>query len=135
MPVGWGQCPPHIPSPTNTRKHYGGYVTDITRTWPISGKFTDAQRDLYTAVLTVQRNCIKLCRETVGMSLDEIHQVAEDSLLQELQQLGFDLSGNVLAKVLFPHHVGHYVGVDLHDCGTYGRVAALKAGQVVTIEP
>jgi intermediate cleaving peptidase 55 len=69
------------------------------------------------------------------MSLDEIHHVAEEGLRQELQHLGFDLTGGVLANVLFPHHVGHYVGIDLHDCGSYGRVAKLKAGQVVTIEP
>lgn len=115
--------------------HYGGYVTDITRTWPVSGKFTDAQKDLYTAVLNVQRNCVKLCRETLGMSLDDIHRVSEVELREELRQLGFDLSGNALTDMLYPHHVGHYVGVDLHDCGTYGRVAKLKSGQVITIEP
>ncbi|KAI5849826.1 peptidase M24, structural domain-containing protein [Tricharina praecox] len=115
--------------------HYGGYVTDITRTWPVSGRFTAAQKDLYNAVLTVQRNCVKLCRADAGLSLDEIHHVAEDGLRQELLRLGFDLSGNALGNVLFPHHVGHYVGVDLHDCGTYGRRAPLTAGQVITVEP
>ncbi|KAF8243061.1 prolidase-like protein [Wilcoxina mikolae CBS 423.85] len=114
---------------------YGGYVTDITRTWPVNGKFTDAQRDLYSAVLNVQRNCVKLCRESAGVSLDDIHRVSEDCLRSELTLLGFDLSDGALSNILYPHHVGHYVGVDLHDCGSYGRVRKLQSGQIVTIEP
>jgi len=74
---------------------YGGYITDITRTWPVSGKFTDAQRDLYNMVLGVQRSCVSLCREDAAMSLDRLHKVAEDSLKDGLKSLGIDTSGNV----------------------------------------
>lgn len=116
-------------------QQYGGYVTDITRTWPVNGKFTDAQRDLYEAVLTVQRDCIKLCSEEKGMSLTDIHQEAERKLYDQLRQLGFNLEGGVLSSVLFPHHVGHYLGVDLHDCGSYSKYKKLRSGMVVTIEP
>lgn len=76
---------------------YGGYVTDITRTWPVNGKFADAQKDLYEAILKVQRTCVSLCRESANMSLDKLHGVAEDELRDGLQQLGFDLSKNVSA--------------------------------------
>ncbi|KAK4166370.1 putative peptidase [Cladorrhinum sp. PSN259] len=116
---------------------YGFYVTDITRTWPVSGKFTDAQKDLYLAVLKVQRRCVSLCRASAGLSLDEIHRAAESGLREELTKLGFDglVYNDSLMDVLFPHHVGHYVGLDVHDVPGYGRSVALKKGHCVTIEP
>jgi len=89
------------------------------------------------------------------VSLDRLHTIAENGLKDQLQQLGFDVSGNVsfdilLARrlviiltidvhqamnVLFPHHVGHYIGLDVHDCPGYLRSYALKAGQCITVEP
>ncbi|KAG9246933.1 peptidase M24, structural domain-containing protein [Calycina marina] len=113
---------------------YGGYITDITRTWPISGKFSDPQRDLYEMILRVQRSSVSLCRESANMTLDKIHQVTEQGLRDGLKQLGFDMSVNAL-ETLFPHHVGHYVGLDVHDCPGYSRGVSLKAGHVVTVEP
>ncbi|KAK6354851.1 hypothetical protein TWF696_003983 [Orbilia brochopaga] len=114
---------------------YGGYVTDITRTWPVNGKFSDAQKDLYEAVLGVQRKCVGLCREDAKMSLDQLHRIAEEELLAGLRSLGFNISSRDLTGTLFPHHLGHYVGIDVHDCGNYGRTLPLKVGQCVTIEP
>ncbi|KAL9067648.1 MAG: hypothetical protein Q9161_006730 [Pseudevernia consocians] len=73
---------------------YGGYITDITRTWPISGTFTPPQKDLYNAVLTTERQCISLCRANANLSLDELHDIAESALEDQLKQLGFDLSAN-----------------------------------------
>lgn len=113
---------------------YGGYITDITRTWPVTGKFSDPQRDLYEAVLRVQRSSISLCRESSNMTLDKIHQVTEQGLKDALKLLGFDMSGNAL-DVLFPHHVGHYIGLDVHDCPGYLRSVPLRAGHCVTVEP
>ena len=85
-------------------QEYGGYITDITRTWPISGTFTPAQKDLYNAVLTSQRECISLCRANANLSLDDLHNIAESSLTDQLRQLGFDMSGNVcLLHLFFPH--------------------------------
>ncbi|KAK0641112.1 peptidase M24, structural domain-containing protein [Cercophora newfieldiana] len=128
-------------SPTSTvlvdaGGEYGAYITDITRTWPVSGRFSPAQRDLYSAVLTVQRACVSLCRANAGLSLDAIHRAAEDGLRHELTALGFDLaSGGRSLDVLFPHHVGHYVGLDVHDVPGYGRSIALRKGHCVTVEP
>lgn len=113
---------------------YGTYVTDITRTWPMSKRFSPAQRDLYEAVLKVQRASVSLCRESSGLALDKIHRITEDGLRDELKQLGFDMSGNAL-DVLFPHHVGHYVGLDVHDVPGYGRHWPLRSGHCVTVEP
>ena len=73
----------------------GGYITDITRCWPNGGKFTDPQKDLYNAVLNVQRTCVSLCRESAGLSLDKLHEVAENGLKDQLKQLGFDMSASV----------------------------------------
>lgn len=74
---------------------FGGYVADITRTWPISGKFTPAQKDLYNVVLKTQRDCISLCRANATISLDGLHEIAEKSLKDSLSQLGFDISSTV----------------------------------------
>jgi intermediate cleaving peptidase 55 len=113
---------------------YAGYIADITRTWPISGKFSDAQKDLYEMILKVQRSSISLCCEASKVSLDKIHQVTEHGLRDGLKQLGFDMSGNAL-DILFPHHVGHYIGLDVHDCPGFPRTPLLTAGQCVTVEP
>ncbi|KAI9772374.1 MAG: hypothetical protein M1835_006278 [Candelina submexicana] len=113
---------------------YGGYISDITRTWPINGKFSEPQRDLYEAILTVQRKCITLCSESADVTLDKLHNLAEEALKEQLTQLGFNLSGGAM-ETLFPHHVGHYIGLDVHDAPGYPRTSKLKAGQCVTIEP
>ncbi|KAL4885676.1 peptidase M24, structural domain-containing protein [Aspergillus karnatakaensis] len=112
----------------------GTYVADISRTFPVNGKFSDPQRDLYNAVLNVHRTCVSLCRESSKLSLDRLHTIAENGLQDLLKQLGFDVSGNAL-RTLFPHHLGHYVGLDVHDCPGYSRGYDLKAGQCITIEP
>lgn len=117
----------------------------------MNGKFSDPQRDLYNAVLNVHRSCVSLCREDAGLSLDRLHNVAETGLRDQLIQLGFDVSGGVGLSVflsgfsstdhdqamgiLFPHHLGHYIGLDVHDCSGYSRGYNLKAGQCITIEP
>ncbi|MCJ1451388.1 hypothetical protein MMC28_001724 [Mycoblastus sanguinarius] len=113
---------------------YGGYITDITRTWPVSGHFAHAQKDLYDAVLTTQRHCISLCRANASVSLDELHNIAETDLKDQLSQLGFDMSGKALES-LFPHHLGHYIGLEVHDTPGQSRRTPLRARQCVTVEP
>ena len=113
---------------------YGGYITDITRSWPINGEFTDAQRDMYSMILKVQKTCISLCREDANTSLDKLHSICEHGLRDGLKSLGFDLSGDAFDK-LFPHHVGHYIGLDVHDAPGYPRTDKLKENQCITIEP
>ncbi|KAL8799157.1 MAG: hypothetical protein Q9182_006094 [Xanthomendoza sp. 2 TL-2023] len=113
---------------------YGNYITDITRVWPVSGTFTPAQKDLYNAVLATQRTCIARCRANAANSLDRIHQAAEKSLFNHLKNLGFDMSGDAM-KILFPHHLGHYIGLDIHDTPGQSRKAPLEVGHCVAIEP
>ncbi|KAF2398653.1 metallopeptidase family M24 [Trichodelitschia bisporula] len=113
---------------------YGGYIADITRTWPSSGQFSTAQEDLYTAILTVQRQCVSLCREDAQTTLDKLHRMAETGLKESLKQLGFDMTGGAL-ETLFPHHLSHYIGLDVHDSPGYPRTETLLSGHCVTIEP
>ncbi|KAF2139370.1 uncharacterized protein K452DRAFT_352618 [Aplosporella prunicola CBS 121167] len=113
---------------------YGGYITDITRTWPINGKFTPAQKDMYEMILKVQRSCVSLCREDSQMTLDQLHHIAASNIRDGLQQLGFNMTGDAL-ETLFPHHLGHYIGLDVHDSPGSPRSRPLKAGQCITIEP
>ena len=80
-------------------QEYGGYITDITRTWPTNGKFTDPQRDLYQMILNVQRSCVSLCREDADVTLDKLHNIATSSLGDGLKQLGFNMSGDVRLSV------------------------------------
>ncbi|CRK25477.1 hypothetical protein BN1708_004027 [Verticillium longisporum] len=113
---------------------YGTYITDITRTWPLDGKFTPPQRDLYEAVLRVQRASVAQCREDARLTLDDIHDHTYRGLHEELKSLGFDIAHRDVDR-LFPHHVGHYIGLDVHDVPGYGRRVPLKSGHCVTVEP
>ncbi|KAI9666067.1 MAG: hypothetical protein M1821_004002 [Bathelium mastoideum] len=113
---------------------YGGYITDITRSWPVNGRFSSAQKDLYEVILKVQRSCVSMCRENADTSLEKLHRIAENGLRDGLKQIGFDMSGNAL-ETLFPHHLGHHIGLDVHDAPGYPRTARLKAGNCITIEP
>lgn len=114
---------------------YNGYASDITRTWPVNGKFSDPQKKLYQAVLNVNKACIKLCTESHNMSLHGIHDVSVKLMKQELDKIGFPVKSGDVERVLYPHHVGHYLGLDVHDCHDLDRSRRLKEGMVITIEP
>jgi len=114
---------------------YGGYISDLTRCWPVKAKFSGPQRDLYQAVLNVQKSCVALCRESANVSLDKLHDIAEEGLKDQLKQLGFDMSGKGTVESLFPHHLGHYIGLDVHDTAGFSRNVVLKEGNCITVEP
>ena len=116
----------------------GGYCADISRAWPNSpAGFSQPQKDLYQVVLNANKTCIDLCDETRGLSLQEVHDAAIASLAQDLRQLpGFSTITNAqVAYTLFPHYIGHHLGLDLHDIPSVSRHDKLVAGNVVTIEP
>ncbi|XP_026201695.1 xaa-Pro aminopeptidase 3 [Anabas testudineus] len=118
---------------------YFGYVSDITRTWPVNGKFSPAQTELYEAVLEVQRSCLSLC--SPGVSLDHIYSNMLAQLGRQLKQLGIVKPGTNDADLLkaarryCPHHVGHYLGMDVHDTPELSRSQPLQPGMAITIEP
>lgn len=113
----------------------GGYITDITRTWPVNGRFTAAQRELYAMLLGVQEACVARCHEAADTSLDGLHREAEAGLRRGLKDLGFDAGRADAVDALFPHHVGHYIGLDVHDAPGLPRTRRLCADQCITIEP
>ncbi|KDQ14198.1 hypothetical protein BOTBODRAFT_132675 [Botryobasidium botryosum FD-172 SS1] len=113
---------------------YNGYASDITRTWPVSGKFTGPQRDLYQAVLNAEKALILQCKESAGESLHTLHQASSKILLDELRQIGFDIGPRELDR-LYPHYLSHPIGIDLHESGKDQRHWGLKSGTVITVEP
>ncbi|BGP47215.1 aminopeptidase [Rhodotorula kratochvilovae] len=114
---------------------WGGYASDITRVFPVSGTFSTAQAHLYEAVLRIEKACITYCRANANLSLEELHRLSVDMTRTELQDLGFHLRGGDLERVLYPHFLTHPLGVDLHDTMTFGRNEKIQEGMVITIEP
>lgn len=118
---------------------YFGYVSDITRTWPVNGKFSGKQREVYEAVLDVQKACLSLC--TPGVSLDHIYSSMLSLLAKQLRQLhvvppsASEADAIKAARRYCPHHVGHYLGMDVHDTPDLSRSQPLQPGMVITIEP
>ncbi|XP_076809878.1 xaa-Pro aminopeptidase 3-like isoform X1 [Clavelina lepadiformis] len=118
---------------------YHGYVADITRTWPVNGKFSPAQRTLYEAVLKTQRACISLCKP--GNTLDQIYNAMAMLIVQELMAnkiIKRKPKGHEtyeVARKYCPHHVSHWLGMDVHDTQCVPRSIPLTPGMVVTVEP
>ncbi|GAA5869896.1 hypothetical protein JCM3774_000523 [Rhodotorula dairenensis] len=112
---------------------WGGYASDITRTFPVSGSFTTPQKHLYEAVLRVEKACIEQSTASADMTLEELHRLSVDLTRVELVDLGFNLRGGDLERILYPHFLSHPLGIDLHDTRTFGRdekcvIAALRYG-------
>jgi intermediate cleaving peptidase 55 len=82
------------------------------RTFPASGTFSPPQRDLYSAVLATQKQMISLCSESAGYSQQDLHHKSCEILKAELNQIGFNLGKEGdLERVLFPHYLGHHIGI------------------------
>ncbi len=122
---------------------YGMYATDITRTYPVNGRFSPEQRAIYEIVLDAQKQAMALVKP--GVPHDEIEKKAALVQAEGLVKLGL-LTGDPAALVksmghrrLTLHGVSHWVGLDVHDAGLYGepggKSRALEAGMVFTIEP
>jgi Xaa-Pro aminopeptidase len=120
-----------------------GYVTgDITRTFPVSGKFSGPQKKFYEAVLKVQKDCIQFVKP--GVTMPAIHARAIEGLTEAMLELGI-LKGNkkeIIEKREFfkyyPHGTGHWLGMDVHDAGLYainGEPRKLEPGICFTVEP
>jgi len=121
---------------------YQNYASDITRTFPISGKFSPAQRQLYDLVLDAQLAAIETIRP--GAPWNAPHDTAVRVLTEGLVRLGL-LKGKPASLIrseayrkFYMHRPGHWLGMDVHDVGAYrvqGDWRPLKAGMVLTVEP
>ncbi|MGE3262436.1 MAG: aminopeptidase P N-terminal domain-containing protein [Bacteriovoracia bacterium] len=122
----------------------GNYASDITRTYPVNGKFSKAQREIYEIVLKSQKEAIAATKP--GVRFLDVHKRAAEVLVDGLLGLGL-LKGNreeILSDRknyinFYPHNTSHWLGMDVHDCGEYyaadGSSIPLEAGNVLTIEP
>jgi len=121
---------------------YQGYASDITRTFPVSGRFAGPQKDVYELVLAAQLACLDAIRP--GVAFHDYHKVAERVLAQGFVDLG--LCKGTLDEVLetgtykqfYMHRAGHWLGMDVHDAGLYqvqGASQQLRTGMVLTVEP
>jgi Xaa-Pro aminopeptidase len=121
---------------------YHSYASDITRTFPINGKFSGPQKDVYELVLAAQLACIDAV--VPGADFHDYHRVAERVLAQGYIDLG--LCHGTLDEVLesgsykqfYMHRAGHWLGLDVHDAGAYqvkGASQKLEPGMVLTVEP
>ena len=139
---------------------FDGWASDITRTWPVSGKFSSTQQDLYDVVLAAHDFCIEKAKP--GVEYEKIHLIACEIIAAGLVDLGI-LKGNPTDLVeqdahalFFPHGVGHLMGLDVHDMEDLGDLSGyaeerersdrfglsflrlnrpLEQNMVVTIEP
>jgi len=121
---------------------YDHYTADITRTWPASGRFTPAQREIYDLVLATQKEAVAMVRP--GATIDQLHDHCISRLTEGMIALGL-LEGPADARIadqafkkFFPHGTSHWLGLDVHDAGAYthkGKARPLEPGMVITVEP
>jgi Xaa-Pro aminopeptidase len=121
---------------------YGYYNSDITRTFPVSGKFTVEQKILYELVLEAQKKAIAQVKP--GNAYNLIHDTAVRVLTEGLVELGI-IKGEIdklieeeKYKPFYMHRTGHWLGLDVHDVGVYQHgenPQLLQPGQITTVEP
>lgn len=108
---------------------YHGYTADITRSFPLNGRFTPAQRKIYSVVLEAQDSGI--AASTMGSPFNAPHLAAKGVITRRLIELGIIDSASHVGKY-FMHGTSHYLGLDVHDVGTGGP---LQENSVITVEP
>ena len=121
---------------------YQGYTADITRTFPVNGRYSGAQREVYEVVLAAQLAAI--AELTAGNASSRPHEVATKVLTEGMVALGL-LSGDVDSLIsegrhrqFYMHGTGHWLGLDVHDVGRYkidGVARPFQPGMVMTVEP
>lgn len=122
---------------------YNYFTSDITRTYPVNGQFTDAQAEVYEGVLKVQKAIIEQVRP--GVPFAKFHEMASHMLTDVMLELGLltgrrdDIVQASKHKKYYPHGIGHFLGMDVHDLGRYfnrqNDQREIEPGMVFTIEP
>ena len=121
---------------------FRGYASDITRTFPINGRYTKAQREIYDLVLEAQTACVEMVRP--GTTHDELKSHSIEVLTEGMVRLGLlkgdpkELIKEKKYEKFYMHGLGHMLGIDVHDVGLYyydKESRALEPGVVMTVEP
>jgi|SRR5690554_19076 len=118
---------------------YANYASDLTRTVPVNGKFTNRQKEIYTAVLTVMKQATAILRP--GITLKDYHKQVGKMMTEQLLILGLLTKDEVknenpdwpAYKKYFMHGTSHYLGLDVHDVGSWHQ--PIPSGSVFTVEP
>jgi Xaa-Pro aminopeptidase len=127
---------------TDAACEYKNYASDITRTIPVNGKFTEDQKLLYNLVLKAQQKAITAC--VIGNTLQYIHMVAVKVICKGLIDLGLinenykQAMNEKLYKKFYMHNTGHWLGLDVHDPSEYKEnkeLVKLEPGMIFTVEP
>ncbi len=108
-----------------------GYCADISRTFPVNGKFNELQKKIYTIVLECNKMIITKVRP--GVTLEELNNYAKDFLAEGCLKEGLIKSKEEISNYYF-HHVSHYIGLDTHDI-SFSRNEPLKPGNIISDEP
>lgn len=121
--------------------HY--FTSDITRAYPSNGKFTDVQAEVYEGILRIQKQIIEMVKP--GVPFRDLHDAGADLLTDLMLELGFltgrkeDIVKANQHRKYYPHGIGHYLGMDVHDAGLYfskkGEPRKIEPGMVFTVEP
>ncbi len=133
---------------------FEGYASDVTRTYPVNGRFTGDQAAIYQVALDTMNKTIEMVKP--GVSMEELHMAACRIILHGLKEIGI-VKGDVdvmmeknIFALFFPHGLGHFLGLDTHDVGGYPKGVEridrpgirflrvrreLQPGMVITIEP
>ncbi len=124
---------------------YQGYASDITRTFPVNGRFTKAQREVYDVVLEVQIECLEFTKK--GNTIKQRQDLSIELLTEGMKKLGLlkgktkDLIKKKAFMKYYMHGVGHYLGLDVHDAGRYFTEQRARnsrpfaPGMALTVEP
>jgi Xaa-Pro aminopeptidase len=121
---------------------YKGYASDITRTFPINGRYKPAQRDVYDLVLKAQMQCVEMVRP--GVTHEQLKKHSIEVLTEGMVELGLlkgdpeELIKEKKHEQFYMHGLGHMLGIDVHDVGRYyfgEESRALEPGVVMTVEP
>ncbi|MCQ2787333.1 MAG: M24 family metallopeptidase, partial [Bacilli bacterium] len=139
--TGVHTCCLHYPTPTDKIDRsslilcdvgaaYNHYSSDVTRTYPISGKFNDLQKKIYSIVLLANKTIIDAIRP--GIMLKDLQELTKKTLIKGCLDAGLVKEANELEKYYF-HNVSHHLGLDTHDASD--KEKPLAPGMVITVEP
>lgn len=106
------------------------YASDITRTFPVNGKFSKRQKEIYSIVLECNKKCIEFLRP--GITNKEYNEFARKILIEGCKKIGLIKEDYEINKYYY-HSIGHYLGLDVHDVGEYQT--PFKEGCLITVEP
>tara|TARA_Y100001960_G_C14553343_1_gene766916 strand:- start:313 stop:993 length:681 start_codon:yes stop_codon:yes gene_type:complete len=119
------------------------YSADVTRTWPVNGKFSSEEKDIYQIVLEANINAIEECK--IGNSINDPHMKALNTMIDGLIHLNIlsESVEEIIEKKLYApfymHSTSHWLGLDVHDAGKYkdtdNNFTQFEEGMILTIEP